>query len=107
MSLVAVLFLNSVRSAIEQKIGDYWSSCMDEGKVQSSSQKEFQPELQRINALKSKSELADAIAEQRRRSARGPRITLIPINSSVWDVHMPNDAPALAKDVIARLRTGK
>src|SRR5205807_7779675 len=41
------------RSAIEQKIGDYWSSCMDESKVQSSSGKEFQPELQRINVLKS------------------------------------------------------
>src|SRR5579859_211937 len=50
------------RSAIEQKIGDYWSSCMDESKVQSSSQKEFQPEMQRIDALKSKSDLADAIA---------------------------------------------
>ncbi len=50
------------RSDIEQKIGDYWSSCMDESKVQSSSQKEFQPEMQRIDALKSKSDLADAIA---------------------------------------------
>ena len=52
-------------------------------------------------------ELADAIAEQRRRSARGPRITLIPINSSVWDAHMPTDAPAIAKDLLTRLRTGK
>src|SRR5258708_1186726 len=50
------------RSAIEQKIGDYWSSCMDEGKVQSAAQKEFPPELQRLNGLKNKSELADEIA---------------------------------------------
>src|SRR6185436_16241125 len=43
-------------------------------------------------------ELADAIAEQRRKTARGgPRITLIPINSSVWDAHIPTDAPALDK----------
>jgi len=52
-------------------------------------------------------ELADAIAEQRRKPVRGPKITLIPVNSSVWDAHMPTDAPAVAKDLLARLRTGK
>jgi curved DNA-binding protein CbpA len=52
-------------------------------------------------------ELADAIAEQRRRPARGGRVTLIPVNSSVWDAHMPTDAPAVAKDLLANLRNGK
>lgn len=58
-------------------------------------------------ALATPRELADAIAEQRRRPARGGKVTLIPVNSSVWDAHMPTDAPAVAKDVLARLRSGK
>jgi curved DNA-binding protein CbpA len=52
-------------------------------------------------------ELADAIAEQRRRPARGGKVTLIPVNSSVWDAHMPTDAPAVAKDLLANLRNAK
>ena len=52
-------------------------------------------------------ELADAIAELRRKSARGPRVTVIPINSSTWDAHMPTDAPAVAKDLLAALRSSK
>ncbi len=52
-------------------------------------------------------ELADAIAKLRRRPAKGPRVTLIPVNSSVWDAHMPTDAPALAKDLLAVLRASK
>ena len=52
-------------------------------------------------------ELATAIAEQRRRPARGgPRVTLIPVNASVWDAHMPTDAPEVAKTLLNRLRTG-
>jgi curved DNA-binding protein CbpA len=58
-------------------------------------------------ALATARELADAIAEQRRRPARGARVTLIPVNSSVWDAHMPTDAPAVAKDLLANLRNGK
>ena len=51
-------------------------------------------------------ELADAIAEQRRRPARGAKVTLIPVNVSVWDAHMPTDAPEVAKTLLSRLRTG-
>jgi curved DNA-binding protein CbpA len=51
-------------------------------------------------------ELADAIAEQRRRPARGARVTVIPVNASLWDAHMPTDAPGVAKDLLARLRKG-
>lgn len=49
-------------------------------------------------------ELADAIAEQRRRPSRGAKVTLIPVDASVWQAHMPTDAPAVAKDLLARLR---
>mgnify|MGYP001311034875 CR=1 FL=1 len=51
-------------------------------------------------------ELADAIAEQRRRPVRGGKVTLIPVNASVWDAHMPTDAPDVAKSLLSRLRTG-
>ena len=51
-------------------------------------------------------ELADAIAEQRRKS-RGAKVTIIPIDARNWDAHIPVDAPAVAKDLLARLRTGK
>jgi curved DNA-binding protein CbpA len=54
-------------------------------------------------------ELADAIHEQRRKSARGSSkvITVIPVDSSVWDAHMPTDAPPVAKELLTRLRSGK
>jgi len=59
-------------------------------------------------ALASPRELADAIHEQRRKSARGTKIiTLIPVDSSVWEAHMPTDAPPVAKELLTRLRSGK
>jgi endothelin-converting enzyme/putative endopeptidase len=52
------------RTAVEQKIGDYWSSCMDESKVETASAKAFQLELKRIDALTQKSQLVDELAHQ-------------------------------------------
>lgn len=57
-------------------------------------------------AIAPQRELATAIAEQRRRAPRGGKVTLIPVNASVWDAHLPTDAPAVAKDLLARLRSG-
>jgi curved DNA-binding protein CbpA len=56
-------------------------------------------------SLASIRELAGEIAEQRRKS-RGARLTLIPVDANAWDAHMPLDAPAIAKALIARLKTG-
>ena len=50
------------RTAVEQKIGDFWTSCMDEGRVEASSPKALQSELQRIDAMKQKSQLAAQLA---------------------------------------------
>jgi endothelin-converting enzyme/putative endopeptidase len=50
------------RTPVEQKIGDYWSSCMDESKIETVSMKAFQPELKRIDDLREKSQLVDEIA---------------------------------------------
>ncbi|HZR28157.1 MAG TPA: M13 family metallopeptidase [Terriglobales bacterium] len=50
------------RSPVEQKIGDYWYACMDEKGIEATGVKAIQPELDRIAALKNKSQLAEAIA---------------------------------------------
>ena len=57
-------------------------------------------------SLASAGELAAEIATQRRKS-RGARLTLIPVDARVWDAHMPLDAPAIAKSLIARLKSGR
>jgi curved DNA-binding protein CbpA len=57
------------------------------------------------SALATAGELAGEIADQRRKS-RGARVTLIPIDAGVWDAHMPLDAPAIAKTLLARLKRG-
>lgn len=51
-------------------------------------------------------ELATAIAEQRKRQ-RASKITLIPIDARNWDAHIPLDAPAFAKTLLARLKSGQ
>ena len=50
------------RGPVEQKIGDYWHACMDEKSIEATGVKAIQPELDRIAALKNKSQLAEAIA---------------------------------------------
>ncbi len=50
------------RSAVQQKIGDYWSACMDEDGIEAAGLKPLQPELERIAALKSKQEITLEIA---------------------------------------------
>lgn len=50
------------RSANEQKIGDYYATCMDADAIDKAGLKPLQPELDRIAALKDKRELTDLIA---------------------------------------------
>jgi len=49
-------------AANEQKIGDYYASCMDEDAIEAKGLKPLQPELDRIAALGSKKELTDLLA---------------------------------------------
>ena len=56
-------------------------------------------------ALAPAGELAGEIADQRKKS-RGAKLTLIPVDARVWDAHMPLDAPAVAKTLLARLKSG-
>ena len=50
------------RSAVQQKIGDYWAACMDESGIEAAGLKPLQPELDRIAALQSKQEITLEIA---------------------------------------------
>jgi len=50
------------RDAIDQKIGDYYGSCMDEKAADTNGLDPLKPELDRVTAVKDKSALIDAIA---------------------------------------------
>ena len=50
------------RSAVNQKIGDYYSSCMDEHAIEKKGTGALKPELDRIAAIEDKKDLAPAIA---------------------------------------------
>jgi curved DNA-binding protein CbpA len=56
------------------------------------------------SSVASPKELADAIAEQRRKTRA--KVTLIPVDARDWGAHVPTDAPVVAKNLLARLRSG-
>jgi putative endopeptidase len=53
---------DSNRSAVQQKIGDYWASCMDESGIETSGLKSLQAELDHVAALKSKKDITAEVA---------------------------------------------
>jgi putative endopeptidase len=57
------------RSAVEQKIGDYYQSCMDEAAIEKLGTKPLAGDLERVAALKSKPELASEIIRLHREGA--------------------------------------
>jgi curved DNA-binding protein CbpA len=57
------------------------------------------------SSLAAAGELGGEIANQRRRQPKG-KLTLIPVDARTWDAHMPLDAPAVAKSLLARLKSG-
>ncbi len=61
-TMMAVANPDSKRSAVEQKIGDYWYACMDESGIEKTGLTALQPDLDRINGIKNKGELAAVIA---------------------------------------------
>ena len=50
------------RSAIDQKIGDYYAACMDEKGIDARGTAPLKPDLDRIAALKNKKDLAELVA---------------------------------------------
>jgi curved DNA-binding protein CbpA len=59
------------------------------------------------SAMAPRRELEDAISAQRRKArGAGAKVSLIPVDTRVWDAHIPIDAPAVVKNLLARLRAG-
>jgi len=54
------------RTAVEQKVGDYWTACMDEKQRNTSSLESLRPELEHIDHMSSKNQIADIVAELHR-----------------------------------------
>ena len=50
------------RNTVTQKIGDYYASCTDEKAIEAKGAEPLQPAFERIEAIKSKSEIADVAA---------------------------------------------
>jgi putative endopeptidase len=53
---------NASRSVVNQEIGDYYAACMDESAINAKGIAVLKPELDRIDALKSKTQLARELA---------------------------------------------
>src|SRR6476620_6843606 len=53
---------NAAKGSPEQKVGDYYASCMDEAKIEKEGMKPLEPVLARIAAIKDAANLQDAIA---------------------------------------------
>ena len=53
---------DATRDATNQKIGDYYAACVDEKAIDAAGAKPIQPSLDRIAAVRSKSELAELAA---------------------------------------------
>ena len=54
------------RTPAEQKVGDYWSACTNEKQRKSDSLASLRPQLQRIDAMRDKSEIVDVVADLHR-----------------------------------------
>ena len=62
-----------LRTPNEQKIGDFYASCMNSDAIQAAGLKPLEPELDRIAALKDKSELTDLLAHYQMITVTGPK----------------------------------
>src|SRR5437899_12587031 len=58
------------RSAVEQKIGDYYQSCMDESAIESAGASALQEEFKAIDALQSTQGLAEKVTHLQREGVR-------------------------------------
>jgi putative endopeptidase len=51
------------RTSVEQKVGDYWTACMDEKQRNTHALDTLRPTLERIDAMHSKDQIAEIVAE--------------------------------------------
>jgi len=64
--LEAAALSKAARGSVEQKVGDFYASAMDEGAVESKGLAPLKPELSRIAALKTKADLASYLGDELR-----------------------------------------
>jgi putative endopeptidase len=57
---------NSARGSVDQKVGDYYASCMDSAKREAEGAKPLQPELARIEQMKTAKDLQAQLAHMHR-----------------------------------------
>ncbi len=57
------------RSTVQQKIGDFYASCMDETAANKAGYKPLQPELERIAAIKDKTQMIELMSHEQMRGA--------------------------------------
>jgi endothelin-converting enzyme/putative endopeptidase len=50
------------RTDYEQKVGDYWAACMDESGIETAGIRDLKVDLERIDQMKNKSQLAEQVA---------------------------------------------
>ena len=60
--LEAAAVVKPGRTALDQKIGDYYASCMDQAAIDAKGAAPLKPDLERIAALKDKAGLTDVVA---------------------------------------------
>jgi putative endopeptidase len=53
---------NGNRTDYEQKVGDYWAACMDESGIEAAGTRDLKTDLDRIDQMTNKSQLADQVA---------------------------------------------
>src|SRR5580692_9470756 len=56
----------SQRTPVEQKVGDYWAACTDQKQRNATALATLQPQLKRIEAMSSKSQIVDVVADLHR-----------------------------------------
>jgi curved DNA-binding protein CbpA len=59
------------------------------------------------SAMAPRRELEEAISKERRRNRPGLKVNLIPIDTRVWDAHVPADVPSEVKSLLANLKGGR
>ena len=56
----------SQRTPVEQKVGDYWSACTDQKQRNANALPTLRPQLERIEAMSSKSQIVEVVADLHR-----------------------------------------
>ena len=80
--LEAAAASKSAPGSIEQKIGDFYASCMDEKRIEAQGAKPLQPELERIAKISSLPQLENEVSLLHSRGRRRAVSTSVPVRTT-------------------------